>query len=183
MNRLRFLIPATAILLGACATQPAFENTQTHNNTMLILSTQGGDPLVDPVVFNILVRNVTQSFSKDLSVVLKNEGITPVYVLDQTQKYSVAQKLVLYSAMHHVNRAVVLTVTTELVDDGLQLELQAQYVDEKVVVKDGKIQSAQILFALARTYHLNDPRSGASAKEISDMTANFVEALKSAERL
>ena len=183
LKKLWFLIPAAAIFLGACSSQPAAKDPPAKTNAILILSTQSGNSSVDPVVFNSVVRNVTQAFAKDLAVVLKKKGIKPINVLDQTQKYTVAQKMVLYSAIHKVNRAVVMTIRPEVVKGDQRLQLQVQYIDENVVVKDGKIKSARILSTINRIYTLNGYRTEASAKHISAMVAEFVKTLEVAKRL
>lgn len=141
---------------------------------LIILAPQGVDPAKDNVGYNDLVKNLTQGFSKELIVQLKEENINSLNVLDQDPKYDVGEKLAQYCIKHSLQTAIVLTLEFEQLGNDSRLLLKAQYITEEFILKKGKPSGVRPKTVLDKSYLINSSVSGTSEKTMTELVTDYI---------
>lgn len=180
MKHLAVMLITLSVLLGCVTDASQVEGPQAD---ILILSHQGVDPAIDSVGFNILVKNVTQSFAEALSIAFQERSASFISVLDQNPTYEIGKKLAIYSAKHSSKVAIVLTLETEKIGSGVQMRLRAQYIEQEFIVTGGKVRGVKPSSSLDKTYLLRSSFTGDNPETMSGLARNYVDFLKEQGRM
>jgi len=170
----QFILIVAALLLSTDCASQSHKASVAPNVDVLILAPQGADPAKDNVGFNDLSRALTQTFSDRLTPMLRERGYTTINIIDQSTRYDVGQKLAMYSIQQKAKSVIVLTMETATIEKDIQIQLQAQYIRQEFVYKNGQISGVLPTSNAPKSYFIRGSVSGDNPGTMTDLAKDYI---------